>query len=530
MSAATVEPAVGGLTQDFVRKNPKLIRRAVILAGILGGLQTSDPIVATLALPKAGKALDMTTSSLALAASISTLFLAATVVLMGSLSDHFGRLRTMFWLTVALIVGDLIVVMAPTTAFYMLGRAIAGIAVGGVLATAYAYLTVVSPPKSLGSNLGLWGAICAGLAVPVVVIAAGFASLNWRFAFLIIPMLAVATLPFQGRTFPKVPPNPERKQLWGVSLAGLGVVGILYGISKTADKLVSPAADIPILAGIALIVLAGVIGLRSSRPAYPVRIFRSPVFVTAAIAGALWNLAMGIVQLQSSNLWQYVNGLEPFVASVLQLPLSVAVVVGSLLVGRLLGKGITPRWIMPVGFLIVSVGLAVMSVTGANPVSVPFNLGMVLVGFGAGYASVAQSQILLTESPPEYVGPVAASRTTFGQIGYAIGLAASAVLTASLTISAIGANGREELNSFFTSDAADLQSDPALAAINDHVAPIYTQGFQTSMLVWSGVFIVGAVVCFILMSVRKHPLPGCPAATASVTSDPGTSASHADVR
>ena len=64
---------------------------AVPFLGVLASLQLIDPTVANTALVKAGEALTMQGSTLALAASISTLAQAATVLLIGFLGDRFGR-------------------------------------------------------------------------------------------------------------------------------------------------------------------------------------------------------------------------------------------------------------------------------------------------------------------------------------------------------------------------------------------------------------------------------------------------------
>lgn len=140
----------------------------------------------------------------------------------------------------------------------------------------------------------------------------------------------------------------------------------------------------------------------------------------------------------------YAYALQPLTVSILQLPMTLALVVGSLL-----------------------------SLTGAAPVTVAFNIALVVVGFGAGAASVAQSQILITEAPPEFVGPVAASRTTFGQIGYAIGLAGSAVVTTMLTIWTLGTGAaRTELDTLLTASDVSIGENPTLPVIAD----AYTNG------------------------------------------------------
>ena len=64
---------------------------AVPFLGVLASLQLIDPVVANTALVKASQSLEMHGATLALAASISTLAQAATVLLLGFLGDRLRR-------------------------------------------------------------------------------------------------------------------------------------------------------------------------------------------------------------------------------------------------------------------------------------------------------------------------------------------------------------------------------------------------------------------------------------------------------
>src|SRR6056300_790911 len=86
-------------------KNPTI---AVGFLGLLAGIQLIDPAVANIAIVEAGKSLDMTGSVLALAASISTLALAATVLPMGMMADRLGRRKILGAALVLAIPGDVI--------------------------------------------------------------------------------------------------------------------------------------------------------------------------------------------------------------------------------------------------------------------------------------------------------------------------------------------------------------------------------------------------------------------------------------
>ncbi len=127
---------------------------AVPFLGVLASLQSIDPTVANTALVKAGAALQMQGSTLALAASISTLAQAATVLLMGFLGDRLGRRQVLMASLLLSIAGDGIALAAPNAGLFLVGRALVGIGVGAVLALTFASVRFVSKPEQLGKALG----------------------------------------------------------------------------------------------------------------------------------------------------------------------------------------------------------------------------------------------------------------------------------------------------------------------------------------------------------------------------------------
>jgi len=118
---------------------------AVPYLGILASLQLIDPGVANTALVKAGQSLAMQGPTLALAASISTLAQAATVLLMGFLGDRLERRQVLTAALLLAIAGDGLALAAPHADLFLLGRALAGIAVGGVLVLSFAAVGAAPP-------------------------------------------------------------------------------------------------------------------------------------------------------------------------------------------------------------------------------------------------------------------------------------------------------------------------------------------------------------------------------------------------
>ncbi|MFM9135250.1 MAG: MFS transporter [bacterium] len=143
MSATTpaASPKPSSPAQNPV-KRPGL---ALAFLGVLAALQGTDPNIASTALVGAARGLGMGSTSLA--ASISTLALAATAISTGLLADSLGRRKVLQVALVVTIIGDLVVFLAPDTAFYLLGRVIAGIGLGAVYGAASPIPAMTRPSR-----------------------------------------------------------------------------------------------------------------------------------------------------------------------------------------------------------------------------------------------------------------------------------------------------------------------------------------------------------------------------------------------
>ena len=90
MTSEPTTPASGGESAQHGVKRRKL---ALTLVAMLAAVQGSDPNIAATALVGAARGLDMSNTSLA--ASISTLALAATAITTGLVADSLGRRKVL---------------------------------------------------------------------------------------------------------------------------------------------------------------------------------------------------------------------------------------------------------------------------------------------------------------------------------------------------------------------------------------------------------------------------------------------------
>jgi MFS family permease len=402
---------------------------AVPFLGVLASLQLIDPTVANTALVKAGQALQMQGATLALAASISTLAQAATVLLMGFLGDRLGRREVLMAALVLAIAGDGIALAAPVAPLFLLGRALAGIGVGAVLALTFASVRFVSRPGRLGQALGVWNLLIIAGFIGGSLLGGVLADSSWRLALGLVPLVALVCLPLIPLLIPAMPANRDLRADWpGLISIALAMVLFLTGVSHAVNGLTAPQFWLPTLGGVLLFGVHLLIERRRQEPIFPVALYGRGLFAAAIVSGIAWNFAQAVVQLQTSNFWQLVQRYSTSQVALAQLPLLICFAGGGVVAGRLMAPGRRTTQLMASGIIALVLGLVLLA--GIRPASAyaSFVPGLVLAGTGLAFLSVPQSALFVQEAPQRYFGSVTAFRTTTGQLGFALGFAASGAL------------------------------------------------------------------------------------------------------
>lgn len=488
----------------------------LVFLGVLAAIQTSDPNVNSTALLRAAKALDMG-STAALAAAISTLALAATVITTGMLADKLGRRKVLSAALIFTIVGDLVVLAAPNTGMFLLGRVLAGIGCGAIFGAAFAYVKLFAKGKGgLPAALGVFMAVSGVGAVVLSFLGGVLAGVDWRVAYILVPIVSFICLIAAFIVLPgddKADRDAGPWDLLGQALLGLGIVGLLFGIAHTSTGFSSPLTWGTALAGVILLVGFYFWERRSGdRAFFPISLFRWPIFIAAVLIGLTYNLAYGASLLSFTNLFQYKLELTDTRLALSQLPFLVGGIVAALVVGKIRGSGkLTRRGAVLWGSVVTGLGFAAFAVAGyAGADSYLMYLpGLILVGIGAIVVALPYGNMFLQSADPRHYGAVSSSRTTVGQFWYSLGLAGSTVLIDGLTRSQVqdqlGGGSSEELREWAVSGG----KVPAPANVLDVAGNIYPHAFGTAMVVVGAVCFLGGIGAYAIMKInmRAHPDP-----------------------
>ncbi|MEK6255697.1 MAG: MFS transporter [Chloroflexota bacterium] len=402
----------------------------VLLATILGsGMAFLDGTVVYVALPAIQADLDATGTQLQWVFESYLVFLAALILVGGSLGDHYGR-RKIFGIGIALFtLASAWSGLAPNVNQLILARAVQGVGgallTPGSLAIISAYFTDIT---ARGKAIGTWSALTTIVFIIGPVIGGLLIKyVSWRWLFFLNVPLAIIVLIVLYSKVPESRDEQISKQLdWlGAIAATLGLAGISYGLIESANLGLSHPVVLSTV-GVGIIFLIGFIiaESRGAHPMMPLDLFHSKTFSGVNILTCLLYGALGWFSFYIPlNLIQ-VQGYEPEQFGFAIVPFAVIMVFISPWAGGLVGR-VGAKLPLVVGPAIVSVGFYLMAVSGiGGDYWTTYFPSIAAIGLGMGITVAPLSTTVM-------------GAVTSSQAGVASGINNAVARTASLLIVAI---------------------------------------------------------------------------------------------
>lgn len=390
----------------------------VLFLGVLMG--ALDIAIVGPALPALRAAFGVDDRSLAWVFTIYVFFNLVGAPLMAKLSDRAGR-RPIYLLAVSLFaVGSALCAAAPSFGVLLVGRALQGLAAGGIFPVASAVVGDVIPAERKGFALGMIGAVW-GLAFLIgPILGALLLRFGWQWIFLAnLPPAAVVL----ALGFAVLPTTRAARGLpfdaLGLALLSLLLGGLTVGASNldAADLLGSLASPLvwPFL--LAALVAAPAFLWAEGRAADPLLrpgLLRTRQLALANGITAGAGLGEGILVFMPS-LAVAAFGVSVSTASFMTLPVVLAMAVGSPTAGRLLDK-VGPRVVLIGGSLLLAAGMLLMGLLAAQLWA--FYVASVLVGLGlACLLGAPVRYIMLNDAPEEDRAAAQGAVTVFTGVG-----------------------------------------------------------------------------------------------------------------
>jgi len=365
----------------------KSARPYVLAATILGSsLALIDGTVVNVALPALQSAFNATATDVQWIIESYALFLAALLLVGGSLGDHFGR-RRIYNIGVALFtLASIWCGLAPSVTQLIAARAVQGIG-GALLVPGSLAIIATSFPKEVrGQAIGTWSAFTAITATVGPVMGGWLIEhISWRAAFFVNVPVAIAVLALTFRFVPESRDDKSAKELdWlGAALATASLGALVYALIESSSR---GFTNLTVLAalfgGVIASTLFFLVEARHKNPMLPLALFRSMDFSGANLLTFLLYAALScLLYFLPQNLIQ-VQGFSATAAGAALLPSMIIMFSLSRWAGGLVAR-YGSRLPLIVGPIIAASGLALFIRPGAHAKYwTMFFPAVVVLGFG----------------------------------------------------------------------------------------------------------------------------------------------------
>ncbi|MDT0234157.1 MFS transporter [Curtobacterium sp. BRB10] len=431
MTVPAPVPAPHGVAP--LRDDRRIVLVVAILASFVVGLDSS---VVNVALPAIRQELGggLVVQQWVVDAYLVTL--GSLILVAGSLSDLFGRVRIITWGLVVFGIASVVCAIAPTGEVLIVARALQGVGGALVMPSALALIVAAFRGAAQAKAIGTWTAWSSAATIlgPVVggLVVDG---IGWRWVFVLTAVPIAVTIPLvlriTGDVHPAVRP---RVDVVGAVLAVVGVGGVVLGLIEQ-ERLGWGA---PVVVGALVLGAAALVAfvpweLRVTRttgsPLVPLELFRARNFTvgnlaTLSIYGAL-GMVFFVVTLFLQEVWRF----PAWLAGLATLPPTIMLLALSTAVGSAAGR-FGPRWFMAAGPAVGAVGALLLLLAGDDPTGYWWSVlpGLVLIGVGIALMVTPLTSAVLGSVPQSEAGSGSAVNNAVARIAGLVTVALAGVV------------------------------------------------------------------------------------------------------
>lgn len=423
---------------------------------------------------------------------------AVVLLVAGRLGDRFGPKNLYLIGLVVFTVSSVWCGLAGSAAMLIAARVVQGVGAGLLTPQTLSTITRIFPAERRGVAVSLWGAT-AGVASLVGPLAGGVLvdSLGWQWIFFVNVPIGVLGLGLAYWLIPVLPTQSHRFDLIGVTLSGIGIFLIVFGLQQGQAAHWQPWIWALIVAGVGFMTaFAFWQSLNAHEPLIPLVIFSDRDFSLCSVGVAIISFAATAMMLPLTFYAQAVCGLSPTRSALLIAPMAIANGVFAPFVGKIVDK-YHPQPVLGFGFSVLAIALTwiTFEMTPTTPI---WRLVLPFFAMGVGMAFV-WSPLTATATrnlPPHLAGAGSAVYNSVRQLGAVLGSAGMAAfmtwrITAEMPRQPSGdAVGEDalalQLPAFLRDPFAAAMSQsvllPAFVALFGIVAALFLVGFAP----WSG--------------------------------------------
>ena len=388
-------------------------------------MTTLDNLVVSNALPSIRTGLGASVETLQWTVNAYTLAFAVLLLTGAALGDRFGRKR-MFQIGLTVFTtASALAALAPSVEALIAARALQGAGAALVLPLTLALLSEAVDASKRGLALGIWSGVSGlGVALGPLVGGAITEGASWQWIFWINVPVGIALVPLARRRLTESFGPDRGLDLVGMALAGLGLLGVVFGIVRGPDDGWTSALVLgAITGGIAFLAAFIAWERRVAEPMLPLRFFRSRAFTaTNVVSLGMFFGAFGSIFFLA-QFFQVAQGYSPLEAGLRTLPWTGMPMFVAPIAGVLSDRiGARPLMALGLAFQAIAVGWAAAVSTPDMPygeIVVPLILG----GTGMALVFAPAANAVLGSVRPEEAGKASGATSAIREVGGALGVA-----------------------------------------------------------------------------------------------------------
>ena len=407
--------------------NNKGIHKNIVLVGLMIGM-----IFSSLEQTVVGTAMPTIIAELngfSIFAWVTTAYMIAStavVPIVGKLSDLYGRRKLYLLGTIIFIIGSGLCATATSMEQLVIYRGLQGIGGGMIMPLSQTIIGDIFTAEQRAKWQGVFGALfglssvfgpfLGGVIVDYV---------SWHWIFLInLPFgLLSAVFIFIGMKHEPIHKGKVNIDFLGIFTLIPAVILLLIGLTFGGDKFewVS-GTSLAIFGAFAVLLVAFFfIERKAIDPILDLRFFKNRVFAVSNALGFLLGLGMFGAIMFVPMYMQGILGVSPTKAGSTMTPMMIALIMASVVGGRLLLK-VRFRTLLTIGMTITAIGFYLMSTMGLDSTELQAYSYMVVLGIGMGLVMPTITIAIQNEFPTSQLGQVTSASTFFRSIGGTIGI------------------------------------------------------------------------------------------------------------
>jgi EmrB/QacA subfamily drug resistance transporter len=360
-------------------------------------------------------------------ATAALLASAVIVPIVGKLSDIYGRRGFYIVGLLVFMLGSILAGVAQGFWWLVAARAVQGLGMGTIMPLAQAIIGDIISPRERGKYMGYMGGVfgIASIGGPLL---GGWITDNfsWRWLFFVNLPIGIAALAFII-AYLHLPHTPRKHSLdyVGFVTLGLGLSSVLLATSWGGTQYPWDSWQIISLyvAGALSLAVFAINENYTEEPVIPLRLFGNSIFTLSNVANLAIAMCMFGAIFFIPIYAQGVIGVSVTNSGLVLIPLTISMIVVSILVGRLITRTGRYKGFVLAGILVMGQGYYLLTRLEYGATQTQLTLAMIVVGLGLGAVLQTYTLIVQNASSRSDLGVATATTQLSRSIGATLGTA-----------------------------------------------------------------------------------------------------------